>query len=266
MSATYPYDVPAIRELSLDSSGQVMTLTLNRPHARNALTMSMLEGILRALHIATADGTRAVVLTGGDVFCAGGDVKSMPGPEDGLFAPTARLDLIHDIIRTATRSDVPIIAAVDGYAIGAGWGLALAADLVVCGSGAYFAAPFSARGLAADAAVAFHLPRRLGPHRAASHLLLGTRLSATEALAAGLVTEIVDDGRATLRAHEIAHQLTAGPRESNAVTKSLITRTYASDLGSFLDAERLAVALAGHGRDAIEGRAAFRERREPRFT
>lgn len=265
MSAS-PHDAPSEPELIVDVDDAIVSLTLNRPRARNALTLPMLQGVLDALRRSQGDGTRAVVLTGGDVFCAGGDVRSMPGPDAGLFAPTERLDVIHAIIRTASDSTVPLVVAVDGYAIGAGWGLALAADIVVCGSDAWFAAPFSARGLAADAGVAFHLPRRLGPHRAASHLLLGTRLGAADALAAGLVTEVVDAGRATHRALEIARLLAAGPRESNAVTTSLIARTYAAELSSFLDTERLAVALAGHGRDAIEGRAAFRERREPRFT
>ncbi|MGJ9422465.1 enoyl-CoA hydratase/isomerase family protein [Aeromicrobium sp. CF3.5] len=242
-------------------------LELQRPHRRNALSHEVIERLEAGIADAEHRGDAAVVLTGGDAyFSSGGDVGTMPTTSDGVFGPAARLSRIHDLIHQITRSDLIVIAAVEGYAIGAAWGLVLSCDLVVAADDAYFSAPFAARGLAADAGTAFHLPRLLGHHRAAQHLLLGDPLPASTAHELGLVSQLVGSGTATEHACQAAQRLASGPRESNAVTKSLITRTYASDLADFLAAERVAVSLAGHGRDATEGRAAFTERREPRFT
>lgn len=253
--------------LSHTPSPGVAVARLNRPARRNALDGAAVDGLLGALDAAEQRGDRVLVLTGGDrFFSAGGDVFSMPGTDDGLLGPAARLTRVHDLVLRMTRSDLLTVAAVEGYAIGAAWGLVLAADVVVAAEDAWFSAPFAARGLTADAGTAFHLPRRLGRHRAASHLLLGRRLTASEALDAGLLTEVVAAGQATPRAVDLARTLADGPSESNLLTKSLVTRQYGGDLADFLAAERTAVSLAGHGRDAREGRAAFLERREPHFS
>lgn len=244
----------------------VTVLRLDRPHRRNALDARTLELLGAGLADAARRRDAAVVITGGDdFFSSGGDVASMPGPDEGVLAPAARLALIHDLVTSMVRADQVIIAAVERYAIGAAWGIVLACDLVVAGANAYFKAPFAARGLTADAGTAYHLPRRLGQQRAAAHLFLGEPLAAPDARAAGLVTETVPPGSATARAVEIATTLAAGPTQSNAITKSLLAQDRA-DLAQFLANERTAMALAGHGTDAREGRDAFLERREPRFS
>lgn len=244
----------------------VTVLTLDRPHRRNALDARTLELLAAGLSGAARRGDAAVVLTGGDeFFSSGGDVASMPGPDGGVFAPAERLALIHELVISMVRADQVIIAAVERYAIGAAWGLVLACDLVIAGENAQFRAPFAARGLTADAGTAYHLPRRLGQQRAAAHLFLGEPLTAPDARAAGLVTETVTPGTATARAVEVATTLAAGPTQSNALTKSLLAQDRA-DLAQFLANERTAMALAGHGRNAYEGRTAFLERREPRFS
>ncbi|MBP2366502.1 enoyl-CoA hydratase/isomerase family protein [Pseudonocardia parietis] len=258
-------DVAAEQSLVVDVAAGVTTLRLHRPHRRNALDHALLEQLATALREAERRGQAAVVLTGGDTyFSSGGDIGSMPTSSDGLFGPASRLALVHEVIETVTRSDVVVVAAVEGYAVGAAWGLVLACDLVVAAEDAFFAAPFAARGLTADGGTAYHLPRRLGPQRAAKHLLLGERLTAGAAAEAGLVSEVVAPGAATGQAVAIAQRLALGPRESNALTKRLQAATRA-DLGEFLATERMAVSLAGHGGDAAEGRAAFTDRREPRF-
>jgi 2-(1,2-epoxy-1,2-dihydrophenyl)acetyl-CoA isomerase len=252
--------------LVVDGSAGLTTLRLQRPHRRNALDHTLLERLVSELRAAARRGDAALVLTGGDsYFSSGGDVASMPSAADGLFGPASRLALVHEVVETIVRTDVVVVAAVEGYAVGAAWGLVLACDLVVAAEDAFFAAPFAARGLTADAGTAYHLPRRLGPQRAARHLLLGERLSAPAAADAGLVSEVVPAGTATARATEIAARLAAGPRGSNALTKRLAARAHAG-LADFLASERVAVSLAGQGPDAAEGRAAFTERREPRFT
>jgi 2-(1,2-epoxy-1,2-dihydrophenyl)acetyl-CoA isomerase len=253
-------------EVIVTRSGDVLLARLNRPNMRNALDDATLTGLFGALDEAEATGARAVVLTGGDAyFSSGGDVRSMPGPDAGLFGPARRLDRIHALIERLSGADLPVVAAVEGYAVGAALGVVLACDLVVAAEDARFMVPFAARGLTADAGAAWHLTRRLGHQRAAAHLLLGEPLPATEAHRVGLVTRLVPAGTVTEAALELAGRLGSGPRESNAVTKSLMVRAAADELRSFLDVERLGVSLAGHGGDSREGRLAFIEKRKPNF-
>ncbi|MEO9323510.1 enoyl-CoA hydratase/isomerase family protein [Nocardioides sp. C4-1] len=247
-------------------SDGVTTFRIDRPERRNALDAATLEALLDALRGAERRGDAALVVTGGPVhFSSGGDVSSMPTAADGLQGAAGRLRLVHEVIQAFTGSDVLVVAAVEGYAIGAAWGVVLACDLVVAADDAWFAAPFAARGLAADASTAYHLPRRLGHQRAARHLYLGERLTAPDAHAAGLVSHLSPAGLATDTAAELAGRLAGGARETNALTKSLATRGRTGELADFLTAERTAVALAGHGAESREGRAAFLERREPSF-
>ncbi|GAA5056573.1 enoyl-CoA hydratase/isomerase family protein [Nocardia callitridis] len=244
----------------------VTVLRIDRPQRRNALDQRTVELLRSGLADAAARQDAAVVLTGGDeFFSSGGDVASMPGPEGGVLAPARRLTMIHDLVTTMVRADQVILAAVERYAIGAAWGIVLACDLVVAGENAYFKAPFASRGLTADAGTAYHLPRRLGQQRAAAHLFLGEPLTVSDARTAGLVTETVPPGSSTARAIALAETLAAGPNQSNALTKSLLAQDR-SDLAQFLANERAAMALANHGPNAREGRAAFLERREPRFS
>ncbi len=243
----------------------VLELRLHRPARRNAIDRTLAEALLDAL-ASEARGARAVVLTGGDEhFSSGGDVASMPGPADGLFGPAGRLELSHRVVRELRGGPAPTVAAVEGYAIGVAWGLALACDVVVAADDAFFLAPFARRGLAADGAVAWHLTRALGRQGAARHLLLGERLAAEDARAAGLVTSVVAPGAATAAALQVAATLAAGPVESTAVTRWMCDTAEQQGLESFLRDERIGVSLAGHGRDAAAGHAAFAERREAVF-
>lgn len=240
----------------------VLELRLDRPHRRNALDHQLLDELLHAL-ATEAPRARAIVLTGGDQhFSSGGDVGSMPGPADGLFGPSARLSLIHRAVREIRAASAPTVAAVDGYAIGAAWGLVLGCDVVVAAEDAFFLAPFARRGLAADGGVAWHLTRALGRQGAARHLLLGDRLSAPAAHDAGLVTRTCPSGTATSTALDLAADLAAGPLESAAVTRWMCDVAETDGLDAFLREERVGVSLAGHGRDAAEGHAAFAERRD----
>lgn len=248
-------------------SDQVATIRLDRPEVRNALDELAWHELLDAVRAVGREDVRAVVLTGGDsFFSAGGDVRSMPGPESHLMAPAQRLAAGHEVIRGLVAMNAPVIAAVERYALGAAWGLVLACDLVVAGRAAFFQSPFALRGLVADAGIAWQLPKALGHQRAMRYLLLAERLPAPEALELGLVSHLVPDGEATSSALEIAARLALGPGESNALTKSLAHRGQGTELTGFLREELVAVALAGHGRDAAEGRAAFVEKRNPDFT
>jgi 2-(1,2-epoxy-1,2-dihydrophenyl)acetyl-CoA isomerase len=247
--------------------GPVATITLRRPEVRNAFDQEMWQGLLASLRDVRRDARiRAVVLTGGDsFFSAGGDVSSMKGSGGSLTEPVERLAIAHEVLREIAASDAPVIAAVEKYALGVAWGLVLGCDLVVAGRSAFFQAPFALRGLVADAATAWSLPRRLGQQRAMRYLLLAERMSVEAAHVVGLVSHVVDDGKGTATAAELAGELARGPRESNALTKSLARRSESLDLEAFLEAERIAVALGAHGDDAAEGRIAFTEKRPPEF-
>lgn len=252
--------------LRVTATDDVLELRLERPERRNALDHATIDALLAAVRAHQHD-VRAIVLTGGGrFFSAGGDVSSMPTAAQGLMGPSDRLSRIHDLLRTLRQAPAPSIAAVEGYAIGVAWGLALGCDLIVASHDAFFSAPFSARGLAADGGVAWHLSRRLGRHAAGRHLLLGERMTAAAALEHGLVSSLVEPGSATDHAHQVARDLAAGPMESAAVTRWMCDVAEASDMPTFLREERVGVALAGHGADAAEGHAAFAGRRPAVFA
>lgn len=259
--------VMASRSVRWDmSDSQVATIRIDRPDVRNALDMQAWGELADAVARVRRASPRAVVLTGGDVFfSAGGDVKSLPGAGSQLTALAERLELVHDAIRGVVELQAPVIAAVEGFAVGAAWGLVLTCDLVVASSEAFFQAPFALRGLVADAATTWTLPRALGRQRAMRYLLLGQQLPAKEAYDLGLVSHLAKPSQVTSEALAVAGQLAAGPGESNALTKSLVVRGSHSDLTTHMEAERIAVALAGHGRDAMEGLAAYIEKRAPEF-
>lgn len=241
-------------------------IALNRPEARNAFNPAVWAELTDELSRARAEGVRAVVLTGnGRFFSAGGDVKAMPAGGGQLAAPVVGLSGAHEAIRCLARLPMPVIVAVEGFAIGAAWGLVLAGDLVIAGRSSFFQAPFAARGLVADAGTAWQLTRRIGQQRTMQILLTGRRVPAPEARDLGLVSEVVDDGAALSTARELAATVAAGPPESNALTKSLVRKASDLDLESFLQLEWVSAALAHQGADAREGRQAFAEKRDPRF-
>ena len=250
----------------VDDDG-VAVVTLDRPQARNALDWAAWESLGGQLAELDRDDVRAVVLTGGDRwFSAGGDVTSMgSNPGQGVTAPAARVRLVHRVVRALTTCRAPVIAAVEGFAVGAAWGLVLSCDLVVASREAFFAAPFAQRALVADAGLARSLSRHLGHQRAAELLLLGERLPAARAHELGLVNRLVAPGEATDSALALARQLAAGPADAIRLTTSLLRRAPDRTLDDFLDDEHLAVALNGHSPDLAEGRQAFLEKRPPRF-
>ena len=245
----------------------IAVLTLDRPEVRNALDRTTWEALARAVEESDRDGVRAVVLTGGNRwFSAGGDVSSMGQETDGgVAAPAARLRIAHRAVRALTRCRVPVVASVEGFAVGAAWGLVLACDLVVASREAFFAAPFASRALVADAGLAWSLSRHVGHQRAAELLLLGERLPATRAQELGLVTRLAEPGEAGEQALALARTLAAGPADAVQLTKSLLRRAPASTLDAFLDEEHVHVALNGHSPDVAEGRQAFLDKRPPRF-
>ncbi len=245
----------------------VAMIVLSRPNARNALGWSMWYELHRAVAEVAADGeVRAVVLAGaGGVFSAGGDLKSSPARGAGQLAPAARLELGQRVVSMLYRLPKPTVAAVEGFAVGVGWSLVLACDLVICANNAFFSAPFTERGLVPDGGAAWLLVQRLGHHRAASAVLLGERLSATSASQQGIVSRLVDPGKAETEAVAVASELAGRSGDALRLAKDLLRVAPEVSFDGFLGHELLAAALAAGGPDAKEGRAAFAEGRPPRY-
>lgn len=246
----------------------ITQVTLNRPRVRNAVGWESWRALGAAMtEIDADDGCRVVVLTGAaGTFCAGGDIKSSPSTGSGLGAPAARLLVAQRMLRDLLTLPKPVIAAVEGTAMGAGWSMALCCDLVVAAENAVFGAPFVLRGLVPDGGAAWFLTHALGRHRAARLLLTGGRMTAPEAERAGLVSTLTEPGRALDTALEQADRIARGAPEALRLTKGMIRSAQDMSLERFLEVEWLSATLDITGPDAAEGRAAFVEKREPDFS
>lgn len=242
----------------------VATVTLDLPGKRNALTLGLRQALLGALESTSQDpACRAIVLTGtGGTFCAGGDLSAMRGGDP--LAARRRLGIVHAIVRLVAGGPKPVVAAVEGAAFGAGLSLAAAADVVVAGKGARFCASFVRVGLMPDAGLLWTLPQRVGLGPAKRMLMEGAVVAAEEALALGLADQLTPAGGALGAARERARTLAAGPPVALALIRAALARAPA-DLETILAAEADGQALLFSTEDHAEGRAAFFDKRSPRF-
>lgn len=246
----------------VEDRGAVRVLTLNRPERRNALDLDDRLALAEAL-VAADREARAIVLTGtAPTFCSGGDIASMtPDPVVGR----RRLDAVAAIARAMATSSTPIVTAVEGGAFGLGLALACHSDLVVASRSSRFAASFARIGLAPDTGLFWSLPRRVGPALTRRMVLTACTVDADEALTAGLVDELVEDGTTLERAMALAEELAA----VSAPVVAGVRRTLAQPdqtLEGLLEAEaELQLELFGSPEFA-EGRAAFFERRPANFA
>lgn len=256
---------PAVR-VSREGDG-VVVVTLDRPQQRNALDWQMWEDLDDVYRDLRDDrDSRVVVLTGeGACFSAGGDLKSSPARGTGIGAPVARLTAGQRVIIGFSQLPQVTVAAVEGFAVGAGWGLALSCDLLVAAEDAFFSAPFLERGLVPDAGIAWFLTRAIGSRRTADLLLTGRRLPAPLAEQQGLVSRLVPSQRALVSALELAATVAQGASGAQGLAKRMLRLADHSSLERFLEVEWLSAALDLHGPEATEGRASFAERRPPDF-
>lgn len=260
--------------LLVERDGAVVTATLNRPDERNAISeQAHIEAIERFCAAMTADrGIKAVVLTGaGTAFCAGGNVKSMRD-RAGMFAGSP-LDLrnqyragIQRIPMALYELEVPVIAAVNGPAIGAGLDLACMCDIRIAAEGAIFAESFVKLGIVPGDGGAWLLPRVIGMARASLMTLTGDAIDAARALDYGLVSEITPPDRLLARAREIAARVAANPGHATRLAKRLLREGQDMKLGPLLELSAAYQALAHHTADHEEAVAAFLEKRPPAFT
>jgi len=248
----------------------VATVTFDRPDKLNALTFDVYADLRDLLaELPHRDDVRVLVITGtGRGFCSGGDVDEIIGPllemDPGELLDFTRMT--GTVVQRMRECPLPIVAAVNGVAAGAGAVIALAADLRVLARSASFAFLFTKVGLAgADMGCAYLLPRVVGLGRATELLLLGEAVDAERALAIGLATRVVDDESLPGEAADLARRLATGPTLAYASTKVLLTREQDTDLGGAIELEAQTQALLMKTEDHAEFYAAFTEGRKPEW-
>ncbi len=256
--------------LLVDRSDAVVTLTLNRPKAMNALDTSLKEALRDVLAELEHDRScRAVVLAGaGNAFCAGQDLREHAGTLDsGSNDPLGTVRVHYNPIAARLASlPKPVVAAVRGAAAGAGASLAFLADFRIGGPGTSFLMAFARVGLAADTGASWSLPRLVGHAKAVELLMLAEPVPAEEAYRLGLLTRLVDDDEQVLpTAQELAARLAAGPTVAYGAIKRQLSVGDAGTLSEALAAEAQAQAICGATADHRAATSAFLAKRQPTF-
>jgi len=241
------------------------TITLNKPDVMNALDESMVKQMHDALD--ASNDARVVVLRGtGRGFSAGRDLSAASPVDEDAQAILA--DLFNPLIAKVRALPMPTIAAVHGVALGVGFGLAMACDMIVAAERSRLGSPFNKIGCVLDSGGHAALVQRVGPHRALELIYTGRLLTGTEAAAMSLVNEVVADDELTTRVDELAASIASGPTAAFAASKRIVHAITDHELSftSVLDAEANAQGELAGGPDYVEGISAFMEQRTPTFT
>ena len=260
--------------LLIERDGDVVTWTINRPETRNAISEDdAIDAFVAAVDAANADQSiRAIILTGaGTAFSAGGNVKDM-ATATGLFGGASHQQRvgyregIQRIPRALYSLEAPIIAAVNGPAVGAGCDLTLMCDVRIASTTAFFAESFVKLGLIPGDGGAWFLPRIVGPARAAEMALTGERVDAATALEWGIVSRVVEPDELSTAAREIADRIASNPPIAVRMTKKLLRESSQQTLDQLLELSATMQGVAHHTEDHREAVAAFLEKRPPNFV
>ena len=263
-------DTMGFEEILFEKRDGVATVTLNRPDRLNAFTTSMYQRLAEILdEIKKDDGLAVMVITGaGKGFCAGSDVSDRlarrieKGSEESRFES---LKQIGAVALDLEDFDKPIIAAVNGVAVGAGLSVALASDIRIASEKARFGAVWVRVGLIPDLGATYFLPQLVGIDKAMEMTLTGDLVDAEEALEIGLVTRVLKHDELMLRAAELAARIAEGPAIAIELTRRGLRRSLNNDLKSQLDYESYAQTICRYSTDHKEGVQAFIEKRKPEF-
>jgi 2-(1,2-epoxy-1,2-dihydrophenyl)acetyl-CoA isomerase len=250
----------------------VATVELNRPEALNAWNAQLGADLLAALRAAEQDeSVRAVIVTGaGRAFSSGADLKDVSG---GETTPDGKPDVYktlteryHPIMQAIREMGKPVLASVNGPAVGIGCSLALCCDLILAAESAYFLLAFVNIGLVPDGGSSLFVPTRVGMARATELSMLGERLPAPKALDWGLINRVVPDEQLQAEVAALAARLAGGPTRSYAGTKRQLNNWLYARMGEQLDLEaKIQQEMAGSD-DFVEGAVAFAQKRPPRFS
>ncbi|MBS9374736.1 Short-chain-enoyl-CoA hydratase [Rhodococcus sp. B50] len=242
--------------------GPVATVTLNRPQRKNAMTLDAWRSLRETFgELQHDDSVRVVILTGaGGDFCTGADMERRDSTH-----PLDRMRQINGTALAVAEFSKPLVAQVEGYAVGAGWNMALLCDVVVASRTAKFSQIFARRGLSVDFGGSWILPRLVGLHQAKRLVMLADIVSAEEAYTLGLVTELVEPDALADRATELAVRLAAAPPVAVSMSARMLEQGSSLTLREALENEARSQAV-NHATDAPDAMRAFVEKREPVFT
>jgi 2-(1,2-epoxy-1,2-dihydrophenyl)acetyl-CoA isomerase len=251
-----------------DADG-VAAILLDRPDARNAISVAQMRAVVDAIGVANARGARAIVLgTTGAVFSAGGDLGLIKAALAGDTAAVLGelVDAVNDAVLALRRSAAPTIAAIEGPAVGAGMALALAADFRVVGRSARLYPGFMGIGATPDSGGSYLLERALGPARALSFIVRNRPIDADTIVAWGLAEGAVEDGTTIAAATSLAGELGDVPAEALVALRGLLDAASTNSLVDQLAAEKATIATMWPTANFTEGVRAFLERRSPQFN
>jgi len=258
-----------VADLEYGVENGVGTITLNRPHRKNAFTVAMIDEwgeIVRRAR--TDDSVGALILTGaGDAFCAGGEFESLAPGEPTPYDRKAFLtDHVHRIAYAMEDLDKPVIAAVNGVAVGAGMDFALMCDMRFMAQGARMNEGYIKVGLVPGDGGAYYLPRIVGTSKALELLLTGDFVDAEECHRIGIVNRLYDDGELMQETRKFAERLAAGPPRITRMIKRAVYQSARSDLRTSLDLISSHMGIVQSMQESHEAFNAFREKRAPRFA
>jgi len=258
------------RDTIVETNNGWIEVTIDRPDKLNAIREQTAGEILEALDEADqTQSVRGVIITGSEkAFCTGVDTSQQvinPGEEYEVWRHRKRVRKLNQMFKTLPECTKPVIAAVEGFALGGGFEMALLCDLVVCGEGAKFGLPEAKLGLMPGGAGTQTLPRVIGKPLAKELIWTGRRLSAEEALAMRLVNRVAPKGEALAQARELAEAVGKQAPLSVMFTKSVIERGFDTTLAEGWAAESDAFFALSFSEDRNEGLAAFKEKRTPEF-
>jgi len=257
-------------DVEVTNEAGVRWIALNRPESKNGLTDAVNQQLIDALDGAAADkAIRCVVVTGkGGNFCSGLDLKAMAAGGMGGFENVEEhmRKYFHGLIRAVRRVEKPVVAIVDGAAVGYGCDLALACDLRIGTERTRFGEVFVKRGLMPDGGGTWTLPRLVGVGKALELMFTGDLVGADDALEIGLLTRIIPSAEAEQQAWDFAKRLAAGPPLVHAWIKRAVYAAQATDLDAALETEVKGQMQLLRSKDFFEGVSAFFQKRDPKFT
>jgi enoyl-CoA hydratase/carnithine racemase len=248
-------------------TGHVVTVTLDRPGTRNACSMDMWLAIRDAFREISTSDARVAVLTGANQdFCSGADVVTSTGGDGFDGSHLTAMRILGDCVIAVHNCPVPTVVKVDGVSVGAGFGLALAGDLLWCSDRSRFSAVFAKLGLSLDFGTSWLLAQRIGIHKAKELALTAEMLTAERAEALGFVNAVVPANELDSAVDTLVERIAAGPPIALSMTKRMLDNAATTSLAGALETEAIAQNVNLKSKDIIEAFTAFREKRPPEFT